>query len=86
MENVKEIPEEVFSANYVNEFEKIMEKFPVKNICEVATDGLSDSLSDYINNLSEEEYRVWLDYHFKSCERKDLIGYSSYILHICEKN
>ena len=83
---VKEIPEEIFSVEYVEEFDNMMKDFPVKNLCEVATDGLSESLSDYINELSEEEYKVWLDYHFKNCERKDLMGYSSHVLYICEKN
>ena len=83
---VKEIPEEIFSVEYVEEFDNMMKDFPVKKLCEIATDGLSESLSDYINELSEEEYKVWLDYHFKNCERKDLMGYSSHVLYICEKN
>ena len=36
-------------------------------------------------NLNEEEYKVWLDYHYKNCERKDLAGYSSHILYIGKK-
>ena len=82
---VKEIPEEIFSVNYVEEFDNMMEKFPVKKLCEVAVDGLSESLEEYINNLSDEEYTVWLDYHFKNCERKDIMGYSSHVVYICEK-
>ena len=83
---VKEIPEEIFSVNYIDEFDNMMKEFQVKKLCEVAVDGISESLSDYINKLSEEEYKVWLDYHFKNCERKDLMGYSSHVLYICEKN
>lgn len=83
---VKEIPEEIFSANYVEEFGNMMKEINVKKLCEVAVDGLSESLEEYINKLSEEEYKVWLDYHFKNCERKDLMGYSSHVLYICEKN
>ena len=83
---VKEIPEEIFSVNYVEEFDNMMKDFSVKKLCEVAVDGLSESLSDYINKLSEEEYKVWLDYHFKNCERKDLMGYSSHVVYVCEKN
>ena len=75
---VKEIPEEIFSVNYVEEFNKIIKSFPVKVLNEVA-------LMEYINELSEEEYKIWLDYHFKNCERKDLIGYSSHVMCICEK-
>ena len=83
---VMEIPEEIFSVNYIKEFEEMMKKFPVKLLNQVGVDGLSESLSEYINKLSDEEYKVWLDYHFKNCERKDLMGYSSHVLYICEKN
>lgn len=82
---VKEIPEEIFSVNYVEEFENMMKEFPVNMLHQVAVDGLSETLADYINELSEEEYKVWIDYHFKNCERKDLMGYSSHVLYICEK-
>ena len=82
---VKEIPEEIFSVNYVEEFNNIMKEFPVKKLNEVAVDGISESLEEYVNKLSEEEYEIWLDYHFKNCERRDLIGYSSHVMYICEK-
>ena len=42
-------------------------------------------MQDYINNLDEEEYNIYIDYHLKNCNRKDLIGYSSHILEIVEK-
>ena len=46
---VKEIPEEIFSVNYIEEFENMMKKFPVKFLNEVGVDGLSESLEEYIN-------------------------------------
>lgn len=82
---VKEIPEEIFSVNYVKEFRNIVKSFPVKLLKEVAVDGISESLSEYINKLSDEEYEIWLDYHLKNCEREDLIGYSSHVMDILEK-
>ena len=82
---VKDIPNEIFSANFISEIEKTMKKFPIKKLNNIATDGLASNLANYINNLSEEEYNVWLDYHLKNCERDDLMGYSSHVLYICEK-
>ena len=38
---VKEIPEEIFSVNYVEEFNKIIKSFPVKVLNEVADESLS---------------------------------------------
>ena len=62
-----------------------MDNYPIENISTVATDGLSSILRDYVNILDDEEFKVWLDYHYKSCEKKDLIGYSSHALYIGKK-
>lgn len=62
-----------------------MDNYPIEHITTVATDGLSSILRDYVNILDDEEFKVWLDYHYKSCEKKDLIGYSSHTLYIGQK-
>lgn len=86
-ENYKfyDIPEEIFTTFYIEDFNKMMKNYPVDHITTVATDGLSAILREYVNELNEEEYKVWLDYHYKNCERKDLAGYSSHILYIGKK-
>lgn len=86
-ENYKfyDIPEEIFTTFYIEDFNKMMKNYPVDHITTVATDGLSAILRDYVNDLNEEEFDVWLDYHYKSCERKDLAGYSSHALYIGKK-
>lgn len=49
------------------------------------TDGIAPNMQDYINKLDDEEFEIYLDYHFKNCDRKDLMGYSSHILEIVKK-
>ena len=83
---VKDIPEEIFSVNLVDEFNSLMESFDVEFMHNVATDGISNHLAEYVNKLSDKEYDIWVDYHLKTAERKDLLGYSSHILYICKKN
>lgn len=82
---LKDIPEEIFSTFYIEEFNNLMSKYDIEHITDVATDGLSYILKDYVNDLSEEEFKVWLDYHYKNCERKDLQGYSTHMLYIGKK-
>lgn len=82
---VKENPEKIFSVNYVHEFSELLKNFPATTLHQVATDGIAPNMPIYINQLSDEEFKIWLDYHFATCERKDLLSYSSHILHICEK-
>ena len=82
---LKDIPEEIFSVNLVDEFDEMMNGFSVEHLHNVATDGISAQLAEYVNKLSEEEYDIWVNYHLKTAERKDLLGYSNHILYIARK-
>jgi ubiquinone/menaquinone biosynthesis C-methylase UbiE len=78
-------PEEFFRSFYVDEFKEMMDKYDVDYIKQVATDGMSHQMKDYIDNLSEEEFDVWMKYHLKTCERHDLQGYSNHMLYFGRK-
>lgn len=82
---VKDIPEEIFSVNLVDEFDGMMNGFSVEHLHNVATDGISAQMAEYVNKLSDEEYDIWVKYHLKTAERKDLLGYSNHILYIARK-
>ena len=45
---------------------------------------IRQALTNVLDKLSDEEFRVWLDYHLKTCERRDLQGYGSHMLHVCK--
>lgn len=79
-------PEGIFAPFYITEFKQIMKKFNVKYLHNVATDGIVNIMSDKINNLTEDEYKVWVKYQLSVCEREDLQGYSCHMLYICKKN
>ena len=78
-------PEGVFAPFYIKEFKQIMEKYDVKCLHNVATDGIVNIISEKINNLSKEEFDVWVKYQLSICEREELQGYSCHMLYICRK-
>lgn len=80
-----DLEQEVFSTFYVKEFDDLLGCFNVRHLKNVAIDGLSPVLRDYINVMDEEKFNIYMDYHYKNCERKDLIGYSSHVLYIGKK-
>lgn len=82
---MKDNPEEIFSAFKIDEFNRLMDNYDVEYLKSVATDGLSSILRDYVNDLSDEEFKVWVDYHYKTCETRDLQGYSNHMLYIGKK-
>ena len=69
----------------VEELQDIIKKFDVKELELVSTDGIAPNMAIYVNELDEEEFELYVDYHLKNCDRKELLGFSSHLLQIVEK-
>ncbi len=83
---IKDIPEEVFSSFYIEDFAKQFDNTGTKFLKNIATDGVAPMMRDYIDDkISEEEYNLLLEWHFATCERLDQQGLSSHLLYICQK-
>lgn len=50
-----------------------------------ASDGPSDYMRSYINAMDDETFNAFIDYHLKTCERKELLGASSHVVDILQK-
>lgn len=51
----------------------------------IATDGVKFIIQDTINNMDEDKFNKWMDYHLKTCEDKSIIGLSEHGLIIGRK-
>ena len=69
----------------IDEFDRLISGFNVQRLETIAADGIAPQMQEYINNLDEEEFALYVDYHLKNCMRKELMGFSSHILEIVEK-
>ena len=78
-------PDEIFYLFLIKDFEDMMKNTNTICLHEVATDGIAQAMQIYVDKLNEEEFKEWVKYHLATCERKDLMGYSSHVLHICKK-
>lgn len=79
-------PDALFACFYIDEFLDIMKMKDVSFLKNVATDGMACHMKEHIDELNEEEFNVWMKYHFSTCERRELQGYSNHMLYICKKN
>lgn len=71
---------------YMSILDEIKDELKNYNVLKfVSTDGIGKVLSDSINNMTDEEYDLFVKYHLSTCEREDLIGYSGHIISIIEK-
>ena len=74
----------IFYMNTIQELKTYFKENNLNVIKYVATDGIGRIIKNEINNMTKDEYKMYLDYHLSICEREDLIGYSGHILTIIE--
>lgn len=82
---VPRIPEKVFASYRIEEFENLIRKFDVNELELISEDGIAQNMPIYIEELDDEEYDLYVDYHLKNCMRRELLGFSSHLLEIVEK-
>lgn len=68
--------EDIDELNYLAEL-KLIKRF--------ASDGPTDYMRPYLNKMDAETFKAFIDYHLKTCERKELLGASSHIVDILKK-
>lgn len=57
----------------------------LKRIQILSPDGPANYIRPFLNQLSEEEFQLFLQYHLATCERQDLIGAGAHTLDILRK-
>ncbi|NLV37543.1 MAG: methyltransferase domain-containing protein [Clostridiaceae bacterium] len=67
------------------EFETMMNGFSTEKIWDIGVDGISTLLSQTVNEMNEDEYKVWLKYHFMTCMEPSILGYSNHGLYKSEE-
>lgn len=51
----------------------------------ISVDGATDYIRPTLNKLSEEEFKIFIQYQMSICERPELLGASSHVLDILKK-
>jgi 2-polyprenyl-3-methyl-5-hydroxy-6-metoxy-1,4-benzoquinol methylase len=82
----KSEPSEVFELIRTEEIAELDSHFGVTRLKLIASDGAAHYLRALIDGMDDFTYEKWLDYHFSTCERQDLIGASNHTLDIIRKN
>lgn len=78
-------PKEIFELMRTEDIAALNAEFPVERIKLVATDGATNYMREFIDEMDDETFGKWLEYHFAVCERQDLIGASHHTLDILRR-
>ena len=78
-------PDGLFFHVRLQDIDELNNEANLKLLKRFASDGPSDYMRSYINAMDDETFDAFIDYHQKTCERKELLGASSHVVDILEK-
>ena len=78
-------PKDLFELVRTEDIASLDAEFPVERLKLVASDGATNYKREFIDAMDDETFGKWMDYHFATCERQDLIGASHHTLDILKK-
>lgn len=78
-------PEDLYDYVRIEDINKLNEEASMKRIKLIAADGPANYMRSVINAMDEETFELFLNYHFATCERPDLLGASGHTLDILRK-
>ncbi len=83
---VRHFTEQGFTGFDIKEFEELFSEKPVQKIALAGTDSILE-LVEKANamHFSDEDFRLFSEYHLKTCEKRELLGTQTHLLYICRK-
>ena len=79
-------PAELFQLYRKEDIDALMADFPVTRLHYVGTDMATNYMRSTIDEMDDELFALYLQYHFVICERSDMVGTSHHILDVFQKN
>ncbi len=79
-------PWDLFELHRKEDIDALRGHFDVTQLHFVATDGYAHHMRQTLNEMDKATFELFLRYHFATCERLDLIGYSNHTLDIFRKD
>lgn len=79
-------PWDLFELHRKEDIDKLRSHFNVTQLHFLATDGYANHMRQTLAEMDEDTFYLYLRYHFATCERVDLVGYSNHTLDIFRKD
>ena len=76
---------DLYSYIRLSEINNLNKQSDLKREKIIAVDGATDYIRPIINKISEEEFKIYIDYQMSICELPELLGASSHTLDILVK-
>lgn len=78
-------PTEMFNLYRKEDIDALMENFAATRLHYVGADMVSHYVAGNVEQMDDELFGMYLNYHFVICERPDMVGISHHILDVFQK-
>ena len=78
-------PAELFELYRREDIDALMENFSAERLHFVGTDMATNYMRSVIDEMDDEFFELYLQYHFTICERADMVGTSHHFLDVFRK-
>ena len=79
-------PAELFELHRTEDIAALRSHFNVTPLHLIAADGYANHMRETLAAMDDELFALYLQYHFATCERPDMLGLSHHTLDIFRKN
>jgi len=77
--------EDAFELIRKEGIDRLMSKYRVQRLHYIATDLFANYMRDAIDAMGEDEFALYMSYHFSACERQDMVGITHHSLDVFKK-
>ena len=81
----KSEPKDLFELVRKEDIDDLMSVFPVTRLHYVAADGCALLMREAVDRMDDDAFQLFLNYHFATCEREDLLGITSHAVDVFTK-
>lgn len=78
----KSEPKDLFELVRREDIDELMAELPVTRLHYVAADGCALFMREAVDAMDNDVFRLYLKYHFATCEREDMIGITSHAVDV----
>lgn len=68
-----------------DEMEELYQNYSIETLVHFAQDGVLPMMGEKVDKWSDEEFKIWKDYHLSVCKEKSIIGMSNHVTIVGEK-
>ena len=79
-------PWDLFELHRKEDIDALRSNFAVTQLHFLATDGYANHMRETLAEMDEDTFQLFLRYHFATCERLDMLGYSNHTLDVFRKD